>query len=520
MPDQLLLKNAGFFPLGAVPLGADALLIQDGRIAALDKEARLAERLSPRARAIDLGGQVVLPGFIDTHVHLVETGLLTQGVDLTSAKDIRQVLDLLAQAFPHRPSSRLLRAHSLDPGQLIERRYPRMEELDAISSQVPIFVLRRDGHSCAVNSGFYQLAGLTEQVPGVEVDPNAGSPTGTLRAQAMELARRCKARLADGEDRGEAMCRACWQMVKKGVTTLHAMCARQGDVDLLVERGDQMPVDVVPYLMTLDVYQAQRRGLGQIGGDLMVDGSLGSHTAALFEPYADRRGHCGQLYLQKEELTEFVAKAHQVGLQVAMHAIGDRAVEQLLSAYEATLDADPREDHRHRIEHAELVTPGQIRRIAEREIALAVQPAFEAFWGGPQGMYARRLGPKRAARTNPYRSLVEAGVTIAGGSDSYVTPVDPLAGISAAVNRSPRHRLSVLEAVRIFTANGAWLGFQEKERGLLKVGMKADLAVLSADPRSVPPEAISQIQIPMVIKNGQVVVGSEAVADPSCGAKK
>jgi predicted amidohydrolase YtcJ len=396
-----------------------------------------------------------------------------------------------------------------------------MEELDAISSQVPIFVLRRDGHSCAVNSAFYRLSGLTDKVSGVEVDPRCGRPTGTLRAQAMELARKIRARLVGQEDRGEAVRRACWQTVKKGVTTVHALCAREGDVDLLVDLAEELPVDVVPYLITLEVDQVLSRGLSQIGGDLMVDGSLGSHTAALFEPYADRPDHRGQLYFEQERLVDFVTKAHGDGLQVAMHAIGDRAMEQVLSAYEAVLDRDPREGHRHRIEHAELLAAEQIQRLGDRGVVLAVQPAFEAFWGGPGGMYERRLGPQRVKQTNPFRALMDAGVVIAGGSDSYVTPIDPLAGMAAAVNHpNVQHRVSPLEAVQMFTTNGAYLAFQEDQKGLLQEGMRADLAILSADPRSVPGEAISQIQINMVIKDGEIVVGPEEADDTFWRAKK
>jgi len=506
--DQLFIRRASLFPLGSVPSGADAMLIQNGCIAAIGREAELAGCLAPQVRIIDLAGRIVLPGFIDTHVHLAETGLLTQGVDLSPTETIGQVLDLLAGALPGRESPRLLRAHSLDPSQLKEKSYPGMEQLDAISSQVPIFVLRRDGHSCAVNSAFYRLCDLTEKVLGVEVDPLTGRPTGTLRARALELARAVRYRLTEEQNRGEAIRRACWQAVNKGVTTIHAICAQQDDMDLFKELAGELPVDVVPYLITLDVDLVKRKGLRQIGGDLMVDGSLGSHTAALFEPYADRTDQRGLLYFERKQLVEFVAKADESGLQVAMHAIGDRAVEQLLSVYETVLDRQPGEDHRLRIEHAELLNSGQISRMAEKGVVLAVQPAFEAFWGGLDGMYARRLGRKRALMTNPYRSLVDAGVIIAGGSDSYVTPVDPLAGIAAAVNHpNPRHRLSPEEAVRIFTANGARLCFQEKEKGLLAKGMKADLVILSADPRQTPAQEIHKINIHMVVKAGKVVVG-------------
>lgn len=510
MPPQILLKGVTLFPLGQVPRGADALLIQDGRIAAMGRDVELAGRLFPQSRIIDGGDRVVLPGFIDTHVHLVETGLLAQEVDLSPAKTISQALDLLAQAFPLRRNPRILQAHSLDPSQLKEKRYPRIEELNAISSEVPIFVLRRDGHSCVINSAFFGLFDLMNQVPGVEMEATRARPTGTLRAGALELARKWRNKLSDGEDRREALRQACWEVARRGATTVHALFSREKDMDLLLELAGELPVDVVPYLITLDVDLVQRRGLRQIGGDLMVDGSLGSHTAALFEPYADCPGHRGRLYFHQTQLTGFVARAHKAGLQVAMHAIGDRAVEQLLMAYETVLDGDPREDHRHRIEHAELLTRGQIRRIAQRGVALAVQPAFETFWGGSEGLYAHRLGRKRAAMTNPYRSLVDAGVIIAGGSDSFVTPVNPLAGIAACVNRPQNHRLTVQEAVSVFTSNGAWLGFEEQDKGQLKEGLKADLVILSADPRSVPVRDIENIQIHMVLKEGEVIFEAES----------
>jgi predicted amidohydrolase YtcJ len=521
MSHQVLLTGADLFPLGSVPPGADALLVQDGHIAAMGKEAELSRHLSPQARTIDLAGKVILPGFFDTHVHLAETGLLGQRLDLSPAETIQQVLGLLAQAFPQRSSSRLFQAHSLDPSQLEERRYPHREELDAISSQVPIFILRRDGHSCAVNSAFWEHCGLTEDVPGVEVDRQSGRPTGTLRARALEVAQEHRVQLMEEEDRGQAIRRACWQAARKGVTTVHAICTRPEDLDILADLADELPVDVVPYLNTTDVDEIQRRGLGQIGGDLLTDGSLGSHTAALSQPYADRPKERGLLYHQREQTVDFVTRAHRAGLQVAIHAIGDRAVERVLSVYETVLDRYPREDHRHRIEHAELLTAEQIKRLGDRGVVLAVQPAFEAFWGGPGGMYERRLGPQRVKQTNPFRPLLDAGVIIAGGSDSYITPIDPLAGMAAAVNHpSPHHRVSPLEAARMFTFNGAYLAFQEGQKGLLHQGMRADLVILSADPRSVLPEDISQIQISMVIKDGKIVVGPKQADDPSKEEKK
>ncbi len=510
MPRQLLLKSANLFPLAPMTRGADALLIETGKIAAVGSGKSLMKRLAPGGEIIDLGERVAVPGFIDTHVHLAETGLLAQDVDLSEARSMDQVLSLLADSFPRRSHPKIFQAHSLDPSQLAERRYPRMEELDAISAQVPCFILRRDGHSCVINSAFYRLCGLSDRIPGVEVDPSSGQPTGTLRAQALEKARRCRAAIDKGHSREEAIRTACWQAVRKGVTTVHAICSREIDVDILAQLAEELPVDVVPYLGTMEVISVTRRGLHRIGGDLQLDGSLGSHTAALFEPYADRPDSRGTLYYRTEELLAFVTDAHKAGLQVALHAIGDRAVEQALSVYESVLDRFPRKDHRHRIDHAELLSEEQIHRIRDRGMVLAVQPACEAFWGGPAGMYASRLGPQRVQRTNPFRRLVNAGVAVAAGSDSYVTPIDPLAGIAAAVNHPTRgHRVSVTEAVRMFTTHGAYVGFEEQSKGRLERGMKADLVVLSEDPRMVASDDIASITIYMVIKDGKVVVAPE-----------
>jgi predicted amidohydrolase YtcJ len=494
-----------------VPSDADALLIRDGLIAAMGPEARLRGGMGSGVRIIDLRGGTVLPGFIDTHVHLAETGLLRQGVDVSPAGTVAEVLEILSQAFPRGLDPGFLRAHSLDPSLMKEQRYPTREELDLVSSQIPIFILRRDGHSCVVNSAFYQRCGLTVDVLGVEVDPHTAEPTGVLRAKGLERAKKCRNLLLRGENRSQAIRDACWQAARKGVTTVHAICARRGDVDLLAVLAPQLPVDVVPYLSDLEVEAVLSRGLSRIGGDLLADGSLSSHTAALSEPYADRPDHLGLLYFEDQQLIDFVEEAHRAGLQVAIHAIGDRAVEQVLCAYEAVLDRHPRQDHRHRIEHAEVLRPDQIERMAGRGIVLAVQPAFETFWGGPGGMYASRLGPERVQWTNSFRQLVDQGLVIAGGSDSYITPIDPLAGIAAAVNHpNPRHRLSPREAVQIFTANGAYLAFQERERGFLQAGMRADLVVLSSDPCQVPPEDIAEIRIDLVIKAGEIIVGQAA----------
>jgi hypothetical protein len=516
MTTQLLLKKANLFPLGDIPPGADALLIRDGRIASLGRGRDLIKGLDPSVQVIDLKGRTVLPGFIDAHVHLAETGLLRQGVDLGPAGDITEALQMLTDAFPGRDDPGFFRAHSLDPSLMTGGRYFTREELDAISSRVPIFILRRDGHSCVVNTSFLRHCGLTSEISGVETDAHTGQPTGTLRAEALERAQACRSRLLGKEDREVAMRQACQQAIRRGVTTLHAVCGRMEDIDLLDRLVGKLPIEVVPYPNTTDVDTVIARGWPRIGGDILVDGSLGSHTAALMNPYADRPGERGRLYYARKQLVDLLGPAHVAGLQISLHAIGDRAVEELLSAYEELLENRAREDHRYRIEHAELLHAHQIRRISQRGIVLSVQPAFESFWGGDAGMYASRLGAERVMRTNPLRQLLDVGITLAGGSDSPITPIDPLAGIAAAVGHPhAQHRLSVVEAVRMFTFGGAWAAFQEDRKGLLREGWQADLVVLAKDPQRVPPGQIIGIEIAMVICAGRIVYKRGAEEQPS-----
>jgi len=517
MPEQLLLKKANLFPLGDIPPGADALLIRDGRIASMGRTRAMSKALDPSARTIDLRGRTVLPGFIDSHVHLAETGLLRQGLDLSPARHIGEVLEMLSGAFPDRQHPGFFRAHSFDPSLMREGRYPTREELDAISSRVPIFIVRRDGHSCAVNTAFLRHCPLSPETPGMELVPGTGQISGILRAEALERAQACRHRLMGSEDRMEAMRQACHQALRRGVTTLHAVCGRVEDIALLGRLRRELPLEVVPYPNVADPEMVIDRRWPRMGGDILVDGSFGSHTAALMEPYADRPGESGLLYLTCRQLVELIGPAHNAGLQVSLHAIGDRAIEELLAAYGKVFGDHPRENARHRIEHAELLHSDQIERIARWGIILAVQPAFEAFWGGHDGMYACRLGPERVNRTNPFRELVDAGIHLAGGSDSPITPIDPLAGVAAAVvHPNPQQRLSVVEAVSLFTAGGARAAFQEQDRGLLREGQRADLVVLSRDPRQTAAADIGQIPIHMVISGGRIAVGEgEPDGDPA-----
>jgi predicted amidohydrolase YtcJ len=254
-------------------------------------------------------------------------------------------------------------------------------------------------------------------------------------------------------------------------------------------------------------------GLPRIGGCLLVDGAYAEHTAALLEPYTDDSSTKGVLYFSDEELNDFVGRGHRAGLQISMHAIGDAAIEQLLNAYEQALAADPRSDHRHRIEHFSLPTPEHIERAAHLGVALGMQPIFASMPEGDEvgsrlpGL--EFLGPERYARRHPYRAIVDAGILVAGGSDSEQRPESPMAGIHAVVNHpDEERRLTVMEALSLFTTNAARIAFEEDEKGSIEPGKLADLVILGGNPLTADPRTLGDIPVRMTIVGGEIAYRS------------
>ncbi|MFB3896451.1 MAG: amidohydrolase, partial [bacterium] len=272
------------------------------------------------------------------------------------------------------------------------------------------------------------------------------------------------------------------------------------------QNQDKLPVRIIIYHQTCNVALAQKEGLPRIGGCLLIDGSIGSHTAAVTEPFNDKPESTGVLYFTDQELYGFIESAHCAGLQVSMHAIGDRAIGQILNAYQKVLTKYPRTDHRHRIEHYELPKPEQIQLTAKLGILLGMQPTFDYLWGGAGQLYETRLGLQRSLDSNPFRAILDAGIKIAGGSDSYVTPMDPMLGIHSAVNHfSPSSRVTVDEAIRMYTTTAAYVAFEEKQKGTIEPGKLADLVVLEKNPYKVPVIALKDVPVSMTICRGEIV---------------
>jgi hypothetical protein len=463
------------------------------------------------ADVLDLRGSHVIPALHDAHVHFVSTGQMELDLDLGSASSFAEVMQAVADAARGFRGP-ILRAHSFDPDLIADGRYPTGRELDAVSARLPIHVRRRDGHSSVVNAAAFAFLGVTVGAPGVETD-DSGAPSGLLRGRAHSAAAGRAGDLLTRCERVECCRRAAARAASRGIGTVHALVGRQEpgdrDVEILLEVQAELPIDVVVFAQTTDVERVAALGLPRIGGCILVDGSFGSRSAALSTPYADGGGE-GDLYRTDDELLGFMRAAHARGLQIAVHAIGDRAIGHAIACYEAACGGDAR-DARHRIEHCELPSPAHIAAMSRLGLSASVQPAFELYWGGPGGMYETRLGSRRAARTNPFRTMLASGVQLAGGSDSYVTPMDPLLGVHAAVNRPDAdERLSVHDALTLFTSRAAWFSFDEHRRGTLTPGKEASFAVLGTDPFRVDPRAIRDVPVRALI-----VRGNEVFRDPA-----
>ncbi|MBN1315156.1 MAG: amidohydrolase [Anaerolineales bacterium] len=494
-----------------------SIAIEGERIIAVDTDDEIDVMVGPGTEVISMPGKTVLPGFIDTHVHFTQTGLGSIGPSVYDVESTEEIFSVIANTVARSHPDEPLLIHGCWVNGLD---VPiTCADLDRIAPANPVMIVDVGGHVSIVNSKAFDLLELPDSIAGI-VSISSKVLSGTLVQKANALARYRYYQTIDDARRVEAIFRAAEMANQAGITTVHALDGGdpnghgwfpERDVEILLQEQANLPVRTVIYFQSTNVDRTKSWNLPRIGGCLWVDGSYGEHTAALLEPYADDPSTSGLLYFSDDELNDFVGRAHRAGLQISMHAIGDAGIEQLLRAYERTLRENPRSDHRHRIEHFSLPTEDQIERVARLGIAVAMQPNFavsppvedtETF----QVAGIRHLGPERYRRRHAYRRIMDAGILIAGGSDSDPQPMGPLVGIQAVVNhRDEARRLTIQEALSLYTINAARIAFEEEEKGTIEPGKLADLVVLDDDPVIVSPSVIDRIGIAMTMVGGRVV---------------
>jgi predicted amidohydrolase YtcJ len=443
-------------------------------------------------RVVELPGATIVPGLIDSHVHLTSTGLSLRGDGSAEVRSKEELLDLARARARAGADDDIVVLSGFDETRWDLPEHPVLAELDA-AVRGPLVIGRADGHLVLVNAETVRRAEVDE-VAGLERD-DAGVPTGRVTGAANRAVRRWLAASRTEHAIEELQLEAAGLAAARGITSLHEMSMPredgERDLEVLLRHRARLPVDVVPIPATMDVPSAIEQGLASIGGDLPVDGSIGARTAALTSPYADRPDD-GVAYYEDDELTGFFHDAHDAGLQVGVHAIGDRAIEQVLASWERIYGAlDSRERRhfrarRHRVEHFEMPSMAHVERAAMLGLAVSVQPAFDRTWGFPGGLYEIGVGAARAAAMNPFRTMLDRGLVVGAGSDAPVTALDPWLSVAAMQgHHDARERVSRIEAIRIHTVGSARLAHQEEKKGALESGMHADFCAYDVDPLDV-----------------------------------
>ncbi len=483
---KTLFRAARVHTLGDPPMG-EWVLVDDRHV------QRVGAGDPPAAdRVVELPGCTILPGFIDAHVHLTSLGAAAANTDVAAAGSGRELI-AIARARAAEESERVVALQGYDESRWAEPTLPTLAELDAITSD-PLVIRRTDGHVALVNSAALTFADALETA-GVDRDAS-GRPTGLVTRAANRQVGLWVASARSVHRIEELQLLGAGAAATHGVTAVHEMALPlefgMRDVEVLLGHRRRLPTSVEVVLGTMDVPKAVELGLDAIGGDLAVDGSIGARTSALEAPYADRDER-GALSFDDEVLEGFFHDGHGAGLQVGMHAIGDRAIEQVLRAWESVhhrLDSRERRHfraRRHRIEHFEMPTAEQIERAAMLGIAVSMQPTFDLEWGHPGGLYEQAVGAARAFAMNPVRLLLDRGVVVGVGSDAPVVPIDPWLTVHALeYHHDVGQRLTRAGAIRLHTAGSARLAHQEEKKGTLEPGMHADFAAYDLDPMEVP----------------------------------
>ncbi len=503
---------------------ADAIAVRGERIAVVGSSAEV-RKLAGSATLIDAKGAMLVPGFNDAHVHFVSSGINLSSVQLRDAMTPEEFVARIKAFAATVPKGTWIMGGDWDHerwgGRLPERSW-----VDSVTPDHPLWVNRLDGHMALANSATLRAAGVTRETRDVEggtiVRDASGEPTGILKDNAQALVDRAVPDFSEAQkDRG--LVAAMQYMARNGVTSVQNM----GSWDELatIERGHRAGrlttriyavVPLATWERLRDTVAARGRGdawvrIGGLKG--FVDGSLGSHTAAFLEPFTDAPRDSGLLVNSREDLYAWTRGADAAGLQVMVHAIGDRAIRMQLDVFGRVAAENGPRDRRFRIEHAQHIAPIDIPRFRSLGVIASMQP-YHAI---DDGRWADRvIGPERSRTTYAFRSLRDSGARLAFGSDWFVAPPDPLMGIYAAVTRRtldektpggwvPEQKIGVEDALRAYTAGSAYASFDEGEKGTLERGKLADFALIDRDLTRVAPETIRDARIVMTVVGGRVV---------------
>lgn len=564
-PVDVLYVGSRVYTVDKANTVVDAIATRGDRIVAVGSAADMVKELKPK-RVVDLAGKTIVPGLIDAHVHLLSLGVARLTLDLVGSKSEERVADLVRERVGASGPGQWIRGRGWDQNEWRSRQFPSHEILDRVAPNNPVYLMRVDGHAAWVNKRALEIAGITSKTP----DPDGGrflrdargNPTGVLVDNAMEVVGKFLPPPSDKEME-EAIGRAVQECLSYGLTCVHDMGVEEEGIETykrLIDTGNfpfrvyaalSAPGETWEKYVEPDSSGSKKGPLIGYGGNrlwvraikLYIDGALGSRGAALIEPYSDDPDNRGLTVMSEGDLRKAVDEALANGFQVCTHAIGDRGNNIVLNIYEAALEAHAAKDPRLRIEHAQVLAPNDIPRFHQLGVIPSMQPTHctsDMYWA------EARLGPTRVRGAYAWRSLLNTGVIIPGGSDFPVESPNPLFGIYAAITRQdhqgrPRNaddvraffqlsaegitdtaafdggwyasqKMTREEALRAFTAWAAYAGFQEDLLGSLEQGKLADFVVLSKDIMTVPPLEILNTTVERTILGGSEVYRREQVS--------
>jgi len=513
---DLIIHNVNIITMDPAMPRAEAMAVTNGRIIALGSEEELKPLFENAKDIIDGKGHTVLPGFIDTHAHLAGLGRKLFHLDLGDTTSAEEAIQLVGERVKKSPPGKLILGYSWDESKWTTPRYITKDDLDLIAPDNPIVLIRVCGHLVSTNSAALRQLDIDATHPGVDKDNDTGEPTGVLRDIPIDT-RKLE---TDEEDLAQSIIAACHFANSVGVTSVHENLYRQQlqtvAAFIKVRQAQQLTVRVYANLETQLLDKLAGLGLPTGLGDeyfrlggvkVFIDGSFGAQTAALSQPYQDHSESDGLLLFDEEDYRFLLKTANQLGLQVSTHAIGDRGIDMVLRAHEQVSKAKFVKELRHNIIHAEFLTQPLIDRVKKLDILLLQQPNFVHRWGLPGEMYYSRLGPERAQQLNNFRKILDAGIKIAFGSDCM--PMDPIYGIYSAVTHpNPATRITVEEAIRLYTADAAYASFEEQDKGTLALGKLADFIRISGDPFTLKPENLRNLKVLETYVGGRQVFSS------------
>ncbi|MFW9963905.1 MAG: amidohydrolase [Candidatus Sifarchaeia archaeon] len=505
---DLVVFNGNIITMDPQKPNARALAVKSFKVLALGDEDEVLDLVPTAKRVLDLGGKTVIPGFIDAHTHLTTAGVKTRHVQLDKVGSLEEAIQFLKDAVPKYPKDEWILGYNWDESEWTKKRFIESKDLDPISKDHPIMATRVCGHLASVNSIGLKKLGISLKQPGVQKD-RLGRPTGVLKdiAEVWEKVKPSAEQLREGVVIGNKIAN------EKGITTVvdNASAGTLRHIREIETRQElttrmivNIPVEQIDHMISLGLTSGMGSPLVKIGGvKIFTDGSIGAKTAWVSRGYKDEPNSKGMLLFPQEEYEAVVRKAVQHNIQTVTHAIGDEAIEMVISTFENLPDKSMLRKQRHRIEHAEMINEYQMRRAVSLGLILSMQPNFVGRWQQHGGLYDSRFDEEQVRGMNMFRVALDNGARLCFGSDGM--PYSPLYGIwSATTHHNERVRLTVEEALRCYTLESAYSVFQEHTLGSLTVGKRADFVVLSDNILEVPTDEIIDIDIEMTVVGGIV----------------